>query len=148
MKFSSLLTPIVLILLPSSALSATTVTLAYDTTYDAASGSLSTVACSDGTNGLLTRGYTTFGSLPSFPNIGAAVAVEGWNSANCGTCWSLTYTNSTGGKKSINVLAIDHAGAGFNVALAAMNELTNGQGVALGRVNVASTQVASSVCGL
>lgn len=46
------------------------------------------------------------------------------------------------------MLAVDHAGAGFNIALAAMNELTNGQGVALGRVNVASSQVAASVCGL
>lgn len=147
MKLSSLLPSLALIFLPSSALSAT-VTLAYDTTYDAAQGSLSTVACSDGPNGLLTRGFTTFGSLPSFPHIGAAVAVEGWNSLNCGTCWSLTYTNSTGGTKSINVLAVDHAGAGFNIALAAMNELTNGQGVALGRVNVASSQVAASVCGL
>ncbi|KAH9022613.1 hypothetical protein EDB84DRAFT_494826 [Lactarius hengduanensis] len=42
----------------------------YDTAYDNAQASLTTVACSDGTNGLLTKNFTTFGSLPSFPNIG------------------------------------------------------------------------------
>lgn len=143
MKFISLLAP--LSLLPSLALG---VTLAYDTAYDNPSTSLTTVACSDGANGLITRGFTTLGSLPKFPHIGAASAVTSWNSTGCGTCWQLTYTNATGGKKSINVLAIDVAGAGFNIALSAMNELTNGQAVQFGRVDVASKQVASSVCGL
>ncbi len=46
------------------------------------------------------------------------------------------------------MLAIDHAGAGFNVALAAMNTLTNNQGAALGRVNADATQVDASACGL
>jgi hypothetical protein len=123
------------------------VTVSYDTVYDAPGRSLSTVACSDGANGLLTRGFTTFGSLPNFPDIGGASAVAGWNSPNCGTCWQLTYTNSTGEKKSINILAVD-VGAGFNIALAAMNELTGGKAVQFGRVDVASEQVNASVCGL
>jgi adenosylcobinamide amidohydrolase len=81
--------------------------------------------------------------------IGAAGAVEGWNSVNCGTCWQLTYTNATGVKKTIDVLAVDHAAPGtFNVALAAMNTLTNNQAVALGRVTITSAKVAASVCGL
>lgn len=62
-------------LLVSAAIAASAVaesdTLRYDTTYDNAGQSLSTVTCSDGTNGLLTKGFTTFGSLPTFPNIGA-----------------------------------------------------------------------------
>ena len=41
----------------------------------------------------------------------------------CGTCWRLTYPGSG---KSITVLAVDHAGAGFNIALDALNDLTNG----------------------
>jgi len=124
-------------------------TVAYDQTYDNASNSLNIVACSDGANGLETRGFTTLGSLPKFPFIGAAGAVEGWNSVNCGTCWQLTYTNATGVKKTIDVLAVDHAAPGtFNVALEAMNTLTNNQGVQLGRVTVTSAQVAASVCGL
>ncbi|KAJ7637704.1 Sm1 protein, partial [Mycena polygramma] len=124
-------------------------TVAYDQTYDSASTSLNVVACSDGVNGLESRGFTTLGSLPKFPFIGAVGAVEGWNSVNCGTCWQLTYTNATGIKKTIDVLAVDHAAPGtFNVALAAMNVLTNNHAVALGRVSVTSSQVAASVCGL
>ncbi|KAI9069531.1 Cerato-platanin [Trametes sanguinea] len=125
--------------------SAFAVTLSYDQTYDNKSGDLHTVACSDGPNGLLTKGFTTFGSLPHFPNIGGAAAVAGWNSANCGTCWKLTYAD-TG--KSINVLAIDHTDAGFNIALEAMNTLTNNQAEFLGRIDVSATQVAASQCGL
>ena len=129
-----------LALFASSALG---ITVSYDTTYDNRGQSLATVSCSDGTNGLLTRGFSTFGSLPGFPNIGGAAAVGGWNSPSCGTCWRLTYQG-----RSINVLAIDHAGAGFNIALTAMNTLTNGQAVNLGRIDATATQVAASNCGL
>ena len=124
------------------------VSVSYDPTYDNSGQSLATVACSDGSNGLLTRGFTTFGSLPRFPHIGGAPAVTGWNSLACGTCWELTYTNSAGAKKTINIIAIDVGSAGFNIAHAAMDELTNGQATQLGRVNVASRQVAPSACGL
>ncbi|KAF7337019.1 hypothetical protein MVEN_02138500 [Mycena venus] len=121
-------------------------TVAFDQTYDASSTSLDVVACSDGSNGLETKGFSTFGSLPKFPFIGAVGAVEGFNSANCGTCWQLTYA---GTGKTINVLAVDHAAPGtFNIALSAMNTLTNNQAVKLGRVTVTSKQVAKSVCGL
>ncbi|CAA7265278.1 unnamed protein product [Cyclocybe aegerita] len=119
------------------------VNVSYDTVYDNAGQSLATVACSDGTNGLLTKGFTTFGSLPSFPRIGGAPAVTGWNSPACGTCWRLTYNG-----RSINVLAIDVARGDFNIGLNAMNQLTNGQAVALGRVPVDVAQIANSGCGL
>ncbi|KAG6816109.1 hypothetical protein H0H87_008566 [Tephrocybe sp. NHM501043] len=143
MKFSVVLPS--LALLPALALG---VTLSYDETYDKSSGSLTTVACSDGPNGLITAGFSTFGSLPKFPHIGGAAAVEGWNSVNCGTCWNLTYTNTKGVSKSIQVIAVDHVDAGFNIALAAMNELTGNQAKFLGRVDVAAAKVADSVCGL
>lgn len=143
MKFTSVLGCLSLLSLPF----ALAETLSYDTTYDASSGSLATVACSDGANGLLTRGFTTFGSLPKFPFIGGASAVTGWNSTGCGTCWQVDYT-SNNTTTSINVLAIDVATAGFNVAEAAMNNLTNNLAVELGRITVTSTQVAASVCGL
>ncbi|KAI0093823.1 eliciting plant response-like protein [Irpex rosettiformis] len=119
------------------------VSVSWDTVYDNAGGSLATVACSDGTNGLLTKGFTTFSSLPNFPRIGGAPAVGGWNSAACGTCWKLTFNG-----KSINVLAVDVGQDGFNLSQEAMNELTNGQAIQLGRVNANATQVAASACGL
>ncbi|KAI0637628.1 Cerato-platanin [Trametes polyzona] len=119
------------------------VTVSYDQTYDNRNGDLHTVACSDGPNGLLSKGFSTFGSLPHFPNIGGAAAVGGWNSPNCGTCWKLTYQG-----RSINVLAVDHTDAGFNIALSALNQLTNNQGEFLGRIDAQATQVAASQCGL
>jgi hypothetical protein len=119
------------------------VTVSYDNTYDVASNSLAIVACSDGENGMLTKGFTTFGSLPKFPYIGGAAAVEGYDSANCGTCWALTYKG-----KTINVLAIDHTDNGFNIAQSALDALTNGQAVHLGRIDATVKQVDASVCGI
>ena len=123
--------------------SALGVTVSYDQTYDSSSGSLATVACSDGSHGLLTKGFSTFGSLPHFPNVGGAQAVGGWNSASCGTCWQLTWNG-----KSINVLAIDHADEGFNIAKKAMDSLTGGKAAELGRIDVEAKEVSASKCGL
>ncbi|KAF8894777.1 Asp f 13-like protein [Infundibulicybe gibba] len=134
MKFTAALASLSIALLPL--VSAVDVT--FDPTYDNAGGSTLTVSCSDGSNGLAGR-FPTFGSLPGFPNIGGAVAVEGFNSANCGTCWQLT---------SINVVAIDHASPGFNIAEGAMNTLTGGQAEQLGRISATATQVSASACGL
>ncbi|KAH9165798.1 immunomodulatory protein [Lactarius sanguifluus] len=122
---------------------ASAINVRYDTAYDNAQASLSTVACSDGANGLLTKNFTTFGSLPSFPNIGAAQAVGGWNSSACGSCWKISF-----GGESINVIAVDHAGDGFNLSLEAMNTLTNGHAQELGVINAQATQVDPSQCGL
>ena len=115
----------------------------FDATYDNAGQSLSTVSCSDGANGLLTKGFTTFGSLPTFPNIGAAQAIAGWNSAACGSCWKISYKG-----KSITVTAVDHAGDGFNLAEMALNTLTNGQAVALGEISATAVEVDASECGI
>ncbi|KAF5324570.1 hypothetical protein D9611_004157 [Ephemerocybe angulata] len=125
-----------------------TASLSYDPVYDNSGQSLSTVACSDGSNGLLTRGFSTFGSLPRFPRIGGAPAVTGWNSPACGTCWELAYTNSAGTRKTINIIAVDVGPKGFNIAKRAMDELTNNQATQLGRVNVNYKQAANSACGL
>ncbi|KAF8810054.1 snodprot1 [Phlegmacium glaucopus] len=122
-------------------------TASYDTGFDDAGRSLSSVACSDGPNGLLTRNFTTFGSLPKYPHVGGAPAVTGWNSPGCGTCWTVTYTNPEGAATSVNILAID-ANSNFNIATSAMNELTNGQAIFLGRVPVTAVEVDRSVCGL
>ncbi|CAA7265277.1 unnamed protein product [Cyclocybe aegerita] len=142
MKLSTLLAPLALI--PSIYAVKTT----YDTVYENPKGSLATVACSNGDNGLLTRGFTTFGSLPSFPRIGGAPAVTGWNSPGCGTCWNLTYTNPQGVSKSVVITAIDVAIPNYNIALSAMNELTNNQAVQFGIVPVTAAQVPASACGL
>ena len=46
------------------------------------------------------------------------------------------------------MLAIDHAEEGFNIAQAAMDTLTGGQAVQLGRVDADWVEVDKSVCGL
>nr|ABZ03963.1 cerato-platanin-like protein [Moniliophthora perniciosa] len=122
------------------------VQLRFDNTYDNASGSMNTVACSTGANGLSQR-FPTFGSVPTFPHIGASSDIGGFNSPACGNCYTISFTFQ-GVTRSINLVAIDHAGNGFNVAQAAMDELTNGNAVALGTIDVQSQQVARSVCGL
>jgi hypothetical protein len=119
------------------------VRVGYDTVYDNPNTSLSTVACSDGSNGMLTKGYTTFGSLPSFPNIGSAQAVAGWNSPACGSCWQISY-----GGKLIYFTAIDHADNGFVTSSKAMNTLTKQQAQNLGVIDANATQVSGSSCGL
>ncbi|TLS26068.1 hypothetical protein PpBr36_07820 [Pyricularia pennisetigena] len=125
------------------AAAAQAVSVSFDTGFDDGSRSLTSVSCSDGANGLISKyGWQTQGQIRNFPYIGGAEAVGGWNSPNCGTCWQLTYNG-----KSINVLAIDRA-SGFNIGLAAMNDLTNGQAVGLGRVEAQAQQVALSACGL
>ena len=120
--------------------------MAYDTGYDDGSRSLTAVSCSDGQNGLITRyGWQTQGQIPKFPYIGAAAAVEGWNSKNCGTCWAITYPK-TG--KTVNVLVVDSSKDGFVLSLTALNVLTKGQGVALGRVDANVVQVNKTACGV
>ena len=122
--------------------SAMTAKVTYDETYDNPNGPLNDVACSDGANGMLTKGFSTFGSLPHFPNIGGAAAIAGWNSASCGTCWRLTYNG-----RSINVLAVDSSGWNtFNIGRTAMDELTNGRAVELGGVSVYYSQVNDWEC--
>lgn len=102
------------------------------------------MACSDGKNGLITRfGWTTQGQVPTFPSIGGVPDIAGWDSASCGTCYKLTY-----GAKSIYLLGIDAGHGAFNIALDAMNKLTNGQAVSLGRVDATAQQVASSYCNV
>jgi hypothetical protein len=122
-------------------------TATFDTVYDNAQQSLSTVACSDGPNGLLTRGYSTFGSLPNYPFVAGGPAVTGWNSPGCGTCWTVTYTTAKG-NSTINLLAIDVARNSYNMPTMAMNNLTGGQADSLGRVPVTAFNVHPSVCGL
>lgn len=117
-------------------------TAAYDTTYDTASLSTLSIACSDGINGLNTKGYPSLGSLPRFPRVGASAEVGGWNSPNCGKCYTITW-----GTRSINVIAVDHANEGWVLSRAALDELTGGLAVMIGRFPVTWVPAAQSSCG-
>ncbi|KAF8521002.1 hypothetical protein JB92DRAFT_2827972 [Gautieria morchelliformis] len=142
---------------------ADSVTVSFDNTYDTPGGSLATVACSDGSNGLLSR-FPTFGNLPTFPNIGGAQASSRTATRTAGRAgsWRSTARRSKvrpssiflfhgGGAAHIlplSVLAVDHVVAGFNIAQEVMDTLTGGQAVVLGRIMATATQLAVSACGL
>ncbi|KAF8249130.1 allergen Asp f 15 precursor [Wilcoxina mikolae CBS 423.85] len=108
----------------------TQVSVGYDTNYDSPILSTKSTACSDGSNGLFTKGYNTLGDLPNFPLVGASDQIPGWNSNQCGKCFKIFYQGT-----SIYVTAVDHAGNGFVLSKAAMDKLTGGQAQMLGRVN-------------
>ncbi|KAN0141236.1 Cerato-platanin domain containing protein [Lactarius tabidus] len=111
--------------------------------YDNGATSMNSVACSNGVNGLVTKGYPTFGSLPNFPHIGSSFAVGGWNSTECGSCWELTYAPNG---ITIYIVALDTVYSGFGVSDDAMNTLTDG--VPTDVLDVEATQVAEHYCAL
>jgi hypothetical protein len=117
----------------------------FNSFYDNGQQSLNNVACSNGDNGLVTRGYTTFDSLPTFPYVGAGYTIHNWNSPECGSCWQLTYPD-TG--VTIYATAIDTVYSGFDLSEAAVNALTSGNAEQFSYINVDSTEVDPSYCGL
>ncbi|RSL41702.1 hypothetical protein BHE90_016437 [Fusarium euwallaceae] len=138
MKFSGVLSALTF----ATAASATTVS--YDTGYDDGNRAMTSVACSDGKNGLITRyGFNKQSDIPRFPYIGGVYTIAGWNSPNCGSCFRVEYQG-----RKIHVLAIDHAGEGVNMGLRAMNDLTNGKAAQLGRINAQVYHAKPTDCGL
>jgi len=143
MKFASVITLLSAFVFAE----AVSVTVTYDYNYANANGSLYGVACSDGANGLVTKGYTTFGSLPSFPYIGGIPGAT-WNSPLCGTCWALAYTAPNGTVTTVFMTAVDVSYT-YNVSPATFNKLTNSDPApwAAGRLTADATQVSETNCG-
>jgi len=108
--------------------------------FDASNGSMDTVACSNGVNGLEME-FPTFGDVPSFPFIGGAYDIV-WNSPNCGSCWNIT-NPATG--LSINMTAINVAGVGFNIAQSAFANLTNGD-TDVDEIEVVANKLSATPC--
>ncbi|KAI0737995.1 Cerato-platanin [Daedaleopsis nitida] len=131
---------VILFLIHASLAQVMNVTVSYDTAYDMANQSVSTVSCSQH---LMAENFTTFNKIPRFPFIGGSFVVTGFDAPGCDSCWELTFGQST-----IRVRAIDHAGPGtFNVALEAMDALTNNQAQFFGRVNATAMMVDRGECG-
>ena len=87
-------------------------------------------------------GFVRLGDLPNFPFVGGVTNTT-WGSANCGTCWRLTFEGT-----SIDVLAIDYTWDGFNIAWPAFQALTHATGGLLPEVDAFYQQVPASFCGL
>ena len=122
------------------------VSVSYDTMYDNGATPLSTVACGGGSNGLKAKGYTDFASIPSFPYVGGADVVEGYNSIRCGECWRLVYETPT--VKDVIYLTVIDMADGWSISAPAMDDLTYGEGEDLGRVDAVATLVRQSYCGM
>lgn len=70
------------LLLAATTTTVSAIRVSYDEGYDDPSRSLTSVACSDGPNGLITtHGFQTQGQIPGFPNIGGSFEIAGWGSA-------------------------------------------------------------------
>ncbi|KAG6375802.1 Cerato-platanin-domain-containing protein [Boletus reticuloceps] len=98
----------------------------------------------------ITQGYNTFGDLPSYPFIGGAPLVEGWDSPYCGTCWDLTYIDPQGSSWSVIFTAINSGDqGGFSISFAGMDTLTNGNAIRLdGMISVLATQISEAMCAV
>ena len=119
---------------------------AYDHVYDIPELPTSDLACSNGAAGLSsTFGFDRISDLPGYPLVGAIEKVEGWGSLSCSRCYRVT---SKQGGQTINIIAVDHADTGLVLSLAALDQLTGGQGKALGRIDVKYEEVGGSECGL
>ncbi|KAF9265885.1 epl1 protein [Marasmius fiardii PR-910] len=125
------------------------VDVAWDSAYDDANGSMTSIACSDGDNGLITRfKFQTFSDVPSFPFVGGAPNIPSWNSPACGTCFQITYADASGFTKTVNFTGIDVGGNGFVTGQHALDQLTNGRAVELGIAPVNATVISPQPCGL
>lgn len=77
MQFSSITSAAIL----GFASLASAITVSYDTGYDDGSRALTSLACSDGSNGLITKyNWQTQANVAGFPKIGGYMGVAGWNS--------------------------------------------------------------------
>ena len=144
MKFTAIFSALVALSLPWVALAQSTVEVTYDVNYESSTFPLDSTACSNGVNGLVTRGYSTLGSLPTYPNVTGLPGLT-WNSTLCGTCWTLSYTSS-GTTTEVTVTAIDAAYT-FNLSPQAFGYLV-GTDNGAGSVEATAVQVAASECGL
>ncbi|TPX72643.1 hypothetical protein SpCBS45565_g00403 [Spizellomyces sp. 'palustris'] len=108
--------------------------------------STSTVACSDGANGLQQKGHNNLSKL--YPYVMAASFIQ-WNNPQCGQC--IRVTNVASGK-SVQMTVIDGCGpiAGYNthfdMAPEAFNEIDNGAGYRDGHMVVTYEKVGDSPC--
>jgi len=121
----------------------------YCTYHEYSAGdSLTTVACSDGSNGLITRtGYQSIS--PLFPYV-AAYSGATWNSPSCGDCIQLTDTKSG---NTIHITVIDQCGsppggfdAHFDIAQPAFDTLFGNAGQNAGSGSASWSIVASGNC--
>ncbi|RPA92884.1 allergenic cerato-platanin Asp F13, partial [Choiromyces venosus 120613-1] len=117
-------------------------TAAYDNVYDLPGLPTLDLACSNGVAGLSsTLGFDRFSQVLHYPLVGAVEKLEGWGSLSCRKCFRQS-------GQSINIVTVDQGDTGFVLSLAALDQLTGGQGQVLGRVDVRYEEIGGWECGL
>ena len=106
---------------------------------------MTTVACSDGANGLISWGYSTL--QPMFPYVAAWDKLK-WNDVKCGTCISLTFNS-----KTIHFTALDQCGGPsngtdthFDISKEAFYEIFGQAGIDKGSMIAAWDVATPSMC--
>ncbi|KZT66742.1 hypothetical protein DAEQUDRAFT_729851 [Daedalea quercina L-15889] len=105
-------------LLALHALGQTLYSISYDSSYDSASTSVDSVTCS---SQLISEGYATYGSIPTFPSLGGSTNITGSNTSSCGQCVVFEFAGNFAGVKLIN----SAEGWDFVISEEAMDALTN-----------------------
>jgi len=136
MKFSIFATVLSMVALAS----AKSALVTWDGIYDQPMTSVYSFSCGDY---LKNKGMTMLDMIPTFPDVGSARAIAGWNSPNCGTCYKLSYTPSGGSPRRIIITAISTAQGNqdFVISKSGLDYLTNWKADALGSVTVDATLV-------
>ncbi|KAI6147100.1 Cerato-platanin-domain-containing protein [Pisolithus tinctorius] len=145
MKFTAVFAALVVFAIARATSAQTTALVTYSDDYELSNTSLSTVACSNGANGLITKGYTDLGSLPNYPNV-TGIPNLTWNSTRCGTCWELAHQFPNGSINTVLVTAID-AAATFDLSPQTFSYLAGISGYEAGKVTANVTQLDASACG-
>lgn len=130
MQFSTLFTTVLSMVALASA---TPGVVTWDGVYDQTTTSVYTFSCEQY---LHSRGWSQLDMVPTFPDVGAARAVEGWNSKNCGKCYKLSYTPKGQAQRWIIITAISTAQGNhdFVISRSGLDYLTYGKADALGYI--------------
>ncbi|KAF5311591.1 hypothetical protein D9611_009480 [Ephemerocybe angulata] len=121
MKFSTIFSTLAATALVAVAQPPLLTTINFDDRLCVGSTSLQTTSCSTGANGLITKGFPTLGSLPSFPQVAGSFIVEGFNSTSCGACWEV-FDPNTG--HSVFLTLVNSVSPGFTLCTDTLLTLT------------------------
>jgi len=87
---------------------------------------------------MLNKNWHILDDIPTWPDVGSARAIEGFNSKNCGNCYKLTYK---GIWVKITAISTAQGAHDFVVSKNTLNFLTGGKADALGSITVDYTSI-------
>ncbi|KAF4333891.1 epl1 [Fusarium beomiforme] len=124
--------------------SSSAITVSYNGLYDDDTVSLSDLSCWKENGQIIEdQDWTKLGQVTY--QIAGYEGVDGPASPLCGSCWSLSYGDTS---RSVLVLNSAKAGSGFETSFTVMNSLTAGKAEKLGRVNVTAFRTEPLDCGI